>query len=89
MTIRDPLNVRVAKALKNDERTKDAKLEIVSEQGIVTVSGYVDSNNERDAVHEIVAQQEGVIKVINETLIKGEDELEPTVVNVQPPVHRN
>lgn len=56
---------RVTRALNEDERTQDYGIEVISESGMVTLKGEVDSAEARQAAEEIAAEQEGVIEVIN------------------------
>ena len=61
---------RILNALTNDPRTKDAKIEVANERGIVTLNGTVAQENIRQAAEEIAKQQQGVITVIDEIKVK-------------------
>jgi osmotically-inducible protein OsmY len=60
---------RVTEALMNDERTREAAIDVVNNQGVVTLSGAVVSQEVRRAAEEIARQQSGVITVISELVI--------------------
>ena len=75
MTIRySALAQRVSAALQEDPRTCDAAIDVVSESGIITLTGSVASDDIHQAAEEISRQQEGVVQVINELEIKAEDQ---------------
>lgn len=89
MTVQDTTKVRIAKALKNDPRTKNARLEITGGQGLITISGYVDSREIQQAVLEIAENQEGVIKLMNETIVKGDPKTDEDKLNVLTFIQQN
>ncbi len=60
---------RVFDALKNDPRTKNTILDITFNQGIVTLTGEVKSEEIRRAVEDIAHNQPEVFTVINELKI--------------------
>jgi osmotically-inducible protein OsmY len=59
------LNDRLLKALAASPQTKDAAIEVVNENGLITLVGEVDSRETRQAVEQTVANEPGVISVIN------------------------
>lgn len=59
----------VTKALLEDPRTKDAAIEVIDQNGILTLSGRVKNNKVRTAAETIAMQQPGVVSVINELKI--------------------
>ena len=61
---------RVTQALMNDERTREAAIDVVNNQGVVTLSGAVKSAVVRQAAEEIAKQQPGVITVVSELVIR-------------------
>jgi osmotically-inducible protein OsmY len=65
----DPLTLKVEEALMNDHRTSDSVIDVGSYQGIVTLSGWVDSVETAQAAEEIATIQEGVIRVINSLVV--------------------
>lgn len=69
MNVVDPLTLKVEEALMNDHRTSDSVIEVGSYQGIVTLSGWVDSVETAQAAEEIANIQEGVIRVINSLVV--------------------
>jgi osmotically-inducible protein OsmY len=57
-------------ALMNDQRTRDAVIEVDNHNGIVTLSGVVRSPEIAAAAEEVASQQNGVIKVVNLLTVK-------------------
>ena len=57
---------RVQEALSEDPRTENLTIEVVDENGIVTLTGTVPDQEARDAAEEITNQQDGVVQVIND-----------------------
>jgi osmotically-inducible protein OsmY len=66
MRIYDTVTNEVYEALLSDERTADAPIDVINQQGIVTLTGEVKSNQVAQAAEEIAKRQNGVIKVVNE-----------------------
>ncbi len=56
---------RVAQALNEDPRTEDAIIEVIDENGMITLDGEVDSMETRSAAKEIAAAQPGVTTVVD------------------------
>ena len=77
---------RVATALADDPRLGDATIDAVDENGIVTLTGTVASNDLCQAAEEIARQQEGVIQIVNELQVEADD-AEGEAVVVTPPEH--
>ncbi len=59
------LNERLLKALATSPETKDAAIEVINENGLITLTGEVDSPATRQAIRQIVGNEPGVISVIN------------------------
>ncbi len=57
---------QVQSALLEDEQTSKFGVEVVEEDGIVTLTGVVDSEEARDAAEEIASEQQEVLEVIND-----------------------
>lgn len=64
-----PLSERVTQALLNDDRTRDAIIDVTIEGGKVTLSGSVASEETRQAAEEITREQNGVVLVIDELIV--------------------
>ena len=87
MTVRQSeLVQRASAALQNDPRTSDAAIDVVDENGVVTLTGTVASDDGRQVAEEITHRQEGVIQVINELEIETDDQ-EAKIVILAPPAH--
>jgi osmotically-inducible protein OsmY len=67
--ISEELTQSVTKALIQDKRTKDAPIEVINQNGILTLKGHVKNDKIRKAAENIAMQQPGVISVINELKI--------------------
>ncbi len=61
---------RVQSALLEDARTGKSGIEVVEHDGVITLTGVVDSEETREAAEEIAGQQEGVLEVINDLEVK-------------------
>lgn len=72
MNVVDPLTLKVEEALMNDDRTSDAVIDVGSYQGIVTLTGWVESLEVAQAAEEVANRQEGVVKVINSLVIESD-----------------
>jgi len=59
------ITARVTAALLDDARTSTSVIETISQRGIVTLEGQVDSLEIREAAEEIATGQTGVISVVN------------------------
>ena len=74
MTIRhSKLVQRVITALQNDPRSGSAAIDVVDENGTITLTGTVVGNNVRQAAEDVAQRQEGVIQVINELEVEKSD----------------
>jgi osmotically-inducible protein OsmY len=70
MVLYDAVSTNIQEALMNDDRTTDAPIEVINHQGIITLTGEVDSLEVAQAAEEIVRQQAGVFKVVNNLYVK-------------------
>ena len=66
---------QVMAALSEDPRTSDATIDVVDNNGIVTLVGTVNSEEVRQAAKEVAGKQEGVIEVIDDLQLEREEEL--------------
>ena len=66
MVLSSSIRERVTEALVDDPRTADAAIEVIDDQGVVTLDGVVASNEVRKAAEQVARQQESVINVIND-----------------------
>ena len=67
------LRERVQKALADDPRTREAAIEILNENGIITLSGMVPHNKTSEAAESIVKEVDGVVSVVNEIQVRKDD----------------
>lgn len=70
MPLATELSNRISQALLNDQRTSEAVIEVTAQQGVIILSGVVDSEDTRHAAEEIARSQPEVISVINELTIQ-------------------
>ncbi len=66
----DELTRSVTKALVEDSRTKHSAIEVIDQNGILTLKGHVKNDKIRAAAETIAMQQSGVVSVINELKIE-------------------
>jgi osmotically-inducible protein OsmY len=74
---------QVTTALLQDPRTEVAVIEVISERGVVTLKGKVDSKEIRDAAEEIARRQPGVIALMNVLEVEP-DEDTPSLLHRAP-----
>ena len=70
------ITTKVNNALFDDPRARMAVIEVINENGIVTLKGQVDNSRVRKAAEEIAAKQPGVINVTNALEIQPDQETE-------------
>ena len=66
----DTIRNEVETALMNDDRTQGVTVDVISNQGIVTLLGEVESTEIAQAAEDVASNLDGVIKVINNLVIK-------------------
>lgn len=66
----------VSAALAHDERTAEYPVEVVDDDGVITLTGKVNSLETREAAEAIAADQEGVVEIINDLEVEGEESAE-------------
>lgn len=70
------LRERVQKALAEDPRTREVAIEVLNENGVITLGGIVPHPNINEAAESIVKDIDGVVSVVNEIQVRkdGEDD---------------
>jgi osmotically-inducible protein OsmY len=71
--IKSDVAKRVDTALAEDERTAEFEIDVVDEQGVVTLTGSVASTEAKSAAEDITEAQAGVIEVINNLEVEETD----------------
>jgi osmotically-inducible protein OsmY len=71
MTVTISLKEKVDENLLRDSRVGDYPIEVVDNNGVVTLIGEAPSLEVSMAAESIARQTEGVITVINEIVVKG------------------
>lgn len=66
-----PLHARVEVALRDDPRTRDEPIEVVEQQGVVTLMGQVRDAAAGAAAEEIAREQQGVVSVYNNLQVRS------------------
>lgn len=64
------LETRVKTALAGDDRVSAIDVEVEVYRGVVSLSGFVDNDDERDAAEEVAANVAGVKEVTNGLSVK-------------------
>lgn len=67
------LQKSVQKALTDDLRTREAAIEILNENGVITLSGIVPHIKTSEAAESIVKEVDGVVSVVNEIQVRKDD----------------
>lgn len=65
---------QVKEALMADERTRDYSIDVVDNNGVITLKGEVESIEIRQAAEQIAARPQTVIRVINDLTISSGSE---------------
>jgi uncharacterized protein YrrD len=64
---------RVATALRTHPVTANAVIEVINQGGLVTLNGVVPNEKTRQTAEKIAAQQDNVVKVVNDLVIRATD----------------
>lgn len=64
------LQRKVRKALLDDSRTREYEIEVLDENGVITLQGHVPSREISRSAEKIVENLSGVASVINELQIE-------------------
>jgi osmotically-inducible protein OsmY len=79
---------RVTESLANYPQTAQHAIEVIDEDGLVTLRGVVASEEDRTTAEEIASAQGGVMDVVNELKVREEPEEEPPAKTPGgPPAH--
>jgi osmotically-inducible protein OsmY/sporulation protein YlmC with PRC-barrel domain len=68
------VTAHVTAALADDPMTAMAIIDVINEQGLVTLKGRVDSVEVRDAAKEIAEKQPGVVSVVNALQVEPDED---------------
>lgn len=75
------IRARVLAGLEEDDRTADAAIEVISQQGVITLKGHVASREVRRAAEEIAAARSGAAVVVNDLAAPAPEEDEESLVD--------
>jgi osmotically-inducible protein OsmY len=71
---------RVTEALANDPQTAQYAIEVIDDNGLITLRGTVESEKDLTRAEEIASAQNGVIDVVNELEVgETESDEEPPI----------
>lgn len=70
----ETLEQKVQAALINDKRTKEAAIEVLNNNGVISLGGIVADNRISDAAESIVRGVNGVTSVVNEIQVAAADD---------------
>lgn len=65
------LNERMLKALSNNPKTSEAAIEVVNENGMITLMGEVEDAETRQTAEQLVKNESGVLSVANNLKVKA------------------
>jgi osmotically-inducible protein OsmY len=71
------VTTRVVNALLSDPRTSLSAIGVANGNGVITLTGKVDSVEVRAAAEEIAAEQPGVLSVVNALEVEPDEDTEP------------
>jgi osmotically-inducible protein OsmY len=67
----ETLQQKVQTALLDDPRTKDAAIEVLDSNGVITLAGIVPTQETSEAAEEIAREADGVATIVNEIQVKA------------------
>lgn len=70
------LKMKVQNAILDDPRTKEHGIDVLDDNGVITLVGTVPSQDVSQTVVSVVENVNGVVSVINELEIKEWDEVQ-------------
>jgi len=71
--VRSKVAERVSQALLEDERTSDYAISVADDNGVITLTGEVNTAETREAAGTVAEAEEGVIEVINDLSVESEE----------------
>jgi osmotically-inducible protein OsmY len=67
--INSELAISLSDKMERDKRTGDSQIEVIDNNGVVTLSGIALSNEARAAAAEITINHPGVLSLINDVVV--------------------
>jgi len=68
------LRERVQSALLDDKRTREAGIEVLNDNGVITLGGMVPDRETSAFAEEIAEDVDDVVSVVNEIEVKKDDD---------------
>jgi osmotically-inducible protein OsmY len=78
--ISSELAIDLSDKIERDKRTADSQIEVIDNNGVVTLSGIALSNEARAAAAEITINHPGVLSLINDLVVDPDATAEINVV---------
>lgn len=82
--IQSELAVALNEKLVQSKHTADSQIEVIDNNGVVTLSGTASSNKARAAAAQIVMNQPGVVSIINDVEVDDPDATSEIIVTPAP-----
>ena len=67
------LQLKAQKAILDDPRTREQGIEVLDDNGVVALEGYVTSREVKETAKSILSEVSGVVSVINRLEIQVEE----------------
>lgn len=82
------LAIKLEDILERDKRTGDAQIEVMDDNGVVTLTGHAPDDETRKAAGLIAEGQTGVTSVINDIALGYDDPSTDRDVIIPPPINQ-
>jgi osmotically-inducible protein OsmY len=79
-TIESDLAIALSDKLERDHRTADSQIEVIDQNGVITLSGIALSNDARAAAAEIAINHPSVLSIINDIVVDPDATAEVNIV---------
>jgi osmotically-inducible protein OsmY len=79
-TLQSDLAIALSDKLERDKRTADSQIEVIDENGVITLSGIALSNEARAAAAEIAINYPSVLSIINDLIVDPDATAEVNIV---------
>lgn len=79
-SIASDLAIALSNKLERDIRTADSQIEVIDQNGVITLSGIALSNEARAAAAEIAINHPAVLSIINDIVVDPDATVEVKIV---------
>lgn len=80
-----PLQAELSRILEGDKRTADSQIEVLDNNGVVTLTGNALSNEARLAAAEIAENHPGVLSIVNDLTVSDPEATSEMIIVPPPP----